>query len=933
MADPIKTHLSLESLASEYSVFEPDQVLTESQLNTLSRYFDDQDRLTRVELLGVGIVGGLNVVRAGSKVVVGKGVGITTDGDLMLLGSDTLYDCIKPYDETAPVYKPFYDGEKMMTLFELVKEGESDVRKQAMSTLPGSLADYAVIFYMESYEQDHDLCSGSDCDNLGLSSVNTPRLLLVGKNDAGKLLKTLTTASAAATQLNHIAADRIRFTASINDTGKLAALYLTTCTNINNKLVQSLNALNALLPGLVVEQFGSNPIGGWIGRLNSLHGHFASASNASKPSIQYYYSFLKDVAETWDALRTQLLENDSVLCPDLTAFPKHLLLGALNAPQQLRTALYPSPLTSDSRIAREHVRFLVSKLHVMFNTVVLPVPVVPMPVPAPSTGSPDNPIRITPSRDERVSLEERAIPFYYVDSGAFHIQPFWNYSLSANQSEQRTTAYRWASYAGKPAPDFFATQIGHNDFFRIEGHQGLNVTTALNDIRKQIEVQNLPFIVRAVLLHNDKTKIVVRPPRYRDIHRFHYLLRKEVAVQLDYGKSFSQKFSKDLSDAAGKTIPATIGGKSVTTYATEQNSKVTNAVNKASPAVSQKKYSSYRQGMGSSGGNWKADYKEAVDAAGNFKREVGSVLRTDFSTPFDTMVISNQSAWLNWLDIIIDKHEDREDDKLLLPAFFKQHPGIAHCGGVTSGGTFVLIYDDNANVVADFMLPYHAPELGEEEPDEPDLPIPDFRLPDGILDKGFMLIEPPEIRWERELFDIRDQLKEEWKKDLDIQTDYMDFFTHNMETMGDIFSKFSVGTPSRAGVDVLPNTGDSMLDSLLEIVSGGRHQIEQVMEVLTNSSLPGPQREQAENILEALQTTLGANINIATDYMVTAGIDINAGQPAAVAVSILGDGMRSVTSPKAKSELKTNLGKTIGGAPTGQRGALGNMMNFGGMGF
>ena len=234
MADPIKTHLSLESLASEYSVFEPDQVLTESQLNTLSRYFDDQDRLTRVELLGVGIVGGLNVVRAGSKVVVGKGVGITTDGDLMLLGSDTLYDCIKPYDETAPVYKPFYDGEKMMTLFELVKEGESDVRKQAMSTLPGSLADYAVIFYMESYEQDHDLCSGSDCDNLGLSSVNTPRLLLVGKSDAGKLLKTLTTASAAATQLNHIAADRIRLTASINDTGKLAALYLTTCTNINN---------------------------------------------------------------------------------------------------------------------------------------------------------------------------------------------------------------------------------------------------------------------------------------------------------------------------------------------------------------------------------------------------------------------------------------------------------------------------------------------------------------------------------------------------------------------------------------------------------------------------------------------------------------------------------------------------------------------------
>lgn len=934
MADPIKTHLSLESLATEYSVFEPDQVLTEAQLNTLSRYFDDQDRLTRVELLGVGIVGGLNVVRSGNKVVVGKGVGITTDGDLMLLGADTTYDCIKPYDETAPVYKPFYDGSKMMTLFELVKEGESDVRKQAMSTLPGTLNDYAVIFYMESYEQDHDLCSGTDCDNLGLSAVNTPRLLLVGKSDAEKLLKPLTTASAAAAQLPYIAADRLKLSSSIDSTGKLASAYLTTCNNINTKLKNTLNSLNALLPGLLIEQFGSNPISGWIAKLNSLNTPFADAGNVAKPGIQYYYSFLKDLAETWNALRDQLFANDSVLCPDLSAFPKHLMLGALNAPQTLRTGLYPSPLTSDSRIAREHVRFLVSKLHVLFNTITFPIPL-PTVVPPRKT-----PLRITPSRDERASLEERAIPFYYIDGSGFHIQPFWNYALSANQSAERTTAFRWADYAGKAAPDWYATQIGHHDFFRIEGHQGRNVLDALGDLKALIEDNNLPFIVRTVLLHNDKKKIVVRPPRYRDLHRIHYMLRKEVAAQLDYGKAFSDKFSKDLIAAAGKTIPATLGSKSVTTYATEQNSKVANAVNKASPAVSQKKYSSYRQTMGSQNGNWKADYKEAVDAAGNYKREVGDVLRTDFSTPFDTMVISNQSAWLNWLDIIIDKHEDREDDKLLLPAFFKQHPGISHCGGVTRGGTFVLVYDDSANVVADFMLPYYAPELGEAEPDdEPDLPYPDFRLPDDIIDKGFTLIEPPDIRWQKDLGDWYDKIKGEWKMDLDVQTNYMDFFTHNIETIGDIFDKFGggkvtgIGNVSYPSTDMLPNTGDPMMDSLLGLVKGGRRQLEQVMEVLTNKSLPEMQRAQAERALEDMQTTLATNINIAAGYMVKAGIDISAGQPAAGAVTILSDGMRSLTSGKAKSELKNNLNKTIVGAPTAQQAPLNAMMNMGGFGF
>lgn len=925
MADPIKTSLSLENLASEYSVFEPDQVLTEGQLNTLSRYFDDQDRLTRVELLGVGIVGGLNVVLTGSKVIVGKGVGITTDGDLMLHAADTTYDCIKPYDETAPVYKPFYKGEKMMTLFELVKEGESDVRKQDMGTLPGKLADYAVLFYMESYEQDHDLCSGSDCDNLGLSAVNTPRLLLVGKSDAEALLKPLTTASAAAIQLPHVAADRFKLRSAIDSTSKLATEYMTVCANIHTKLKNTLNTLNALLPGLLIEQFGSNPIGAWNGKLDALKSKFDAPGNTAKPGIQYYYSFLKDIAETWNALRAQLFANDSVLCPDLAAFPKHLLLGALNAPQTLRTSLYPSPLTSDSRIAREHVCFLVSKLNAMFNTATFPVP---LPNPAPIT--------ISPSRDERVSLEERAIPFYYVDDQAkgFHILPNWSYELSANQSAERNHGYRWAEYTGKAAPDPFVSQIGRHDFFRIEGHHGKNVSTALNNLKGQIETHNLPFTVHAVLLHGNKGKIVIRPPRYRDIHRFHYLMRKDVEIQLNYSKKFSDKFRQDLIAAAGTDgFPGTIGSQTVQAYANEQHGNIATAVDIAAPALGKRKYSEYRQGLGNQAGNWKAGYKQAIDSAGNFKRQVSNMMRTDFATPFDTLFVSNQSTWLNWLDLIIDKHEDREDDKLLLPAFFKQHPGMEHCGGVTRGGTFILVYDDNANVVADFMLPYYLPELGETEPeDEPDLPVPDFRLPDGILDKGFTFFVPPEIRWQREFFDIRDQLKEEWKKELDIQTNYMDFFTHNIETMGEIFGKFGLGNVTLPGSNVLPNTGDAMLDTMLEMVTNSRMQIEQMMEILAKDDLAGPQREQAEQILEDLQTTLGANINIATGYMVNAGIDVSAGQPAAGAVTVLSNGLRTVTSGPAKAELQSNLRKTIDKAPTGQKGPLNNMMNMGGFG-
>ena len=39
---------SLDEVATAYWIFERDQVLTEEQLNSLARYLDDQDRLTRV---------------------------------------------------------------------------------------------------------------------------------------------------------------------------------------------------------------------------------------------------------------------------------------------------------------------------------------------------------------------------------------------------------------------------------------------------------------------------------------------------------------------------------------------------------------------------------------------------------------------------------------------------------------------------------------------------------------------------------------------------------------------------------------------------------------------------------------------------------------------------------------------------------------------
>lgn len=919
MADPVKTIRSLETLSSEYSVFERDQVLTEAQLNSVARYFDDQERLTRTELLGVGLIGGLRVDIASGKVRVGKGLGLTTDGDLLLLPADTSYDSIKAYDEKAPFYAPFYSGPEnskvMLKLWELIKEGESDVGKQPLNTLPGKLTDYAVVMYMESYEQDHDLCSSTDCDNLGIVFCHTPRMLLVARNDAATLLATLPTAGSAALQLPVLNAQRPALDSALDSTGKLAALYRAACTGIVAALTAALPGLNANLPDLLGEMFAGNPVGGWTGKLNAFNGIFAGRD----AGIQYYYGFLKDLVETWNDLRESLLDDDTVFCPALDAFPKHLLLGDLADPEQMRTRLYPSPLTGDARTPRAHARFLLRKLDVLINAASFPLPSA-------------SPIRITPSKSELSPLEERAIPFYYAQQSAFPVLPAWNYRLTARHGAQRNMAYRWAEYTGTAAPNVFARQIGRYDFFRIEGHLGQKVDTVNAFLKSAIASANLPIAVRSVLLHNDRKRIVIRPPRYGDLHRFHYLVRKEVTAQLDFGKRFNQAFKDRINAAAGKDIPDIIKGDKVTETTQAAFEKINSAIDKASAPLGNKKYSSYRQTLSNTAGNWKASYKEAIATAGGFKISFGDVIRTDFASPFDSMMTSNHSAWLDWLDNIIDRRDEREDKRLLLSGFIQEHPGIEHLGGVGRGGTFVLVYDDNANVVADFGLPYYVQEHTEDEPDdEPDLVLPDFRLPD-IFDKGYKIMEPIDTRFIKELNNFEAKLRPQWMEEINIQKNYTKFFQDSLGTLGDVLGKFGAGTP-QFGVNVLPNTDDAYLNALLEDIKAKTEQIDKMREQLAKGDLPTEIAKKIKDQIDIYQQDLGNTIKATTRHMVEAKTNVAAGQPAADALQLIGSAIVTVKDQDTLNNIESDFKDLSANAPAPQQNIVTGIMNAGGMKF
>ena len=132
MAEPLKIIRRLNAVTTDYAVFERDQVLTETQLNSVVEYLDDQSRLTRTQLLGIGIVGGLWPTLGKEQLVVSKGVGVTSDGDLIGLAADTAFDRWLPYDENAPAYEPFYVDGKMLPLIELLatEDKREDVYKR-----------------------------------------------------------------------------------------------------------------------------------------------------------------------------------------------------------------------------------------------------------------------------------------------------------------------------------------------------------------------------------------------------------------------------------------------------------------------------------------------------------------------------------------------------------------------------------------------------------------------------------------------------------------------------------------------------------------------------------------------------------------------------------------------------------------------------------
>lgn len=903
-------------LAEHYTVFERDQVLTHGQLNDVADWLDQQTRLSRVSLTGTGLVAGLVLGGDAGQVSISPGLGITCDGDLIRVDTPLLLTALRPYDDTAPRYEPFFDATtgRSVILGELVATDDAPPG-QPLAGLPGILERGIVVLLAETSDTDRDLCTGADCDNLGQQRRQRLRVLLADRRWAGLLTDGPVSVAARARDLPEAIAYRPHLDAGLVNAETLASRY----QESNDRTVAGLQAcftsLSQLFPELLLALFQGDPMPDLSAQL------LARLVSTPPRAVQVFSDFLRDLVASWNELRDALLDDDSISNPSVGTFPKHLGLGRLgdqgDAPIG-RSRFHPAASAADARHRRADAHFLLRRLASQIDRYQVPEDIV---------------LRVTPSHGEDRPLGERAIPWYYTASTA----AVWNRRLTERRLPHHNLGYRAADYGGSQralAP--LAGAIGGHEFFRVEGHLGRKVEEVMAELKKLIAEHNLPFQVHAVLAHNRKDRIRIRPGiRYTDLHRFHYLLRQDVSLRLEESDNYAERFTGSLRGAVERNeVPAeTDSGASVLNIAGLARSAVGNLAGRAKPALDSRRYSVYRST--SSETRWSNGIGEALGTLGGARSNLGPLARSDFASPLDSLIQTTHPLWLDWLDDLIQAKDDKDDDKLLLARFAADHPGLDHLGGVWRGGTLLLVYDDSEQVVGDFTLAYPCAEADEPEPVEPPLVRPPQRRPPIDLDPirpirpvdrlvGTLVGNAVASRFDSARAELAADLKA-------VQADVRSRLeTQAASVEGLVKGVFSTREATGAGV-VLPGksvaTGNLLVDEMVRDVEIKRQKVQSLVELTTRGDLPAESREDAQALLARAQAELGASVADAAEQVVKARVDTSSGSAAGVA-AVLANSAVFITDAGAAKTLGSRLdGLRAGNLDNTQTVLIGNIQS------
>lgn len=486
----------LSNITAQYRSFVNDQVLTADQLNTLIQYFEDQGRLSRICLSGVGIACGFRVSITGSKeVVVTQGCGITTDGDLILLQqpapektaqtidiSSVRFTHFKAFEDTNVRYAPFFKANQQLQIFELIPDFQTPKTDfTLLNTLPG-IEKMVALLYLEEFPKSPELCTAIDCNNQGIEEISRLKVLLISEEDAAYInntdsIYTKHAVMQAYKQLPDPAVGRVALTNN-------SAANLSNLRKSFHSAISSNNTINQLKTGItslfsnfagflnLPETITSESINQ---RITQLLGFSALAI---PPDVQYRYDLLKDLVDTYNEIKELLPELEAECCPDIKSFPKHLMIGRLNPmrnEETFRHSFYHSPVSGNDFQNISRLNSLTIRLFLMLSDYNI---------------SGDT-VKITPSKSKR-TLSKRSIPYYYTITD--QLIDNWDFEKTKRLVQKNNLSYNTTKLS---EADQIQTPLKFNldnfDFFRIEGHLGKSPVSAETQLTEIQSSNGLDF--------------------------------------------------------------------------------------------------------------------------------------------------------------------------------------------------------------------------------------------------------------------------------------------------------------------------------------------------------------------------------------------------------------------------------------------------------
>lgn len=497
--------IKLSDISIQYRKFSKGQYIEHTQFNEFLDFFEDQDRLSRVMLQGVGIVCGFKPKifykdRGLSSIQLSQGVAITTDGDLLTLNNTSkiseelyvgdlktinieskVYTHFKAYDNFKVNYPAFYDeNDDQIQLWELATAQEVTSDFNPINGL-SNLEDKYLLLYLESYEKEVRPCRGVDCDNHGIQQIRNLKVLVTTAQGINYILAKDNVQPHPLfieDVLGEIKQERVILERLILEQGskrKFSSFDL-------KKLYTDVLERNGYGEGVFKKIY---EISKMMGLSVADYLTFKSVLEDcldQKYGFQYAYDVVKYLMDTYSEIIKLLPKTFAQDLPDFASFPKHIMLGKLGLETQLdssRHQFYYSPVLDDKK-ERQKVKTLINRFNQQVENFKYTFDV-----------EEEAQVKITPSQKLN-SLGNKAIPFYYQVTEDF--LKAWNFDKTIHRSFKNNLAYNADLFSQdiqiqKP----LEFNIDQNGFYNIEGHQGMDYKDAFAQIKQIRDEKQLGF--------------------------------------------------------------------------------------------------------------------------------------------------------------------------------------------------------------------------------------------------------------------------------------------------------------------------------------------------------------------------------------------------------------------------------------------------------